>query len=99
MQAFVEGIYYYKTHKPESMKTIAKYMKIDDMEAVGATYDYFAPKIMPRKPYPSLKGIKALIDLAATEKPELKNISPERFVNTTILKEVDDSGFIDRLYR
>lgn len=99
MQAFVEGIYYYKTHKPESMKTIAKYMKINDMEAVGATYDYFAPKIMPRKPYPSLKGIKALIDLAANEKPELKNVPPERFVNTTILKEVDDSGFIDRLYR
>jgi NitT/TauT family transport system substrate-binding protein len=99
MQAFVEGIYYYKTHKPPSMKTIAKYMKINDMEAVGATYDYFAPKIMPRKPYPSLKGIKALIDLAANEKPELKNVPPERFVNTTILKEVDDSGFIDRLYR
>jgi NitT/TauT family transport system substrate-binding protein len=99
MQAFVDGIHYYKTHKPESMKTIAKYMKIDDMESVGATYDYFAPKVVPQKPYPSLKGIKALIDLAASEKPELKNVPPERFVNTTILKEVDDSGFIDRLYR
>jgi len=99
MRAFVEGIHYFKTHKPESMKTIAKYMKINDMEAVGATYDYFAPKVVPRKPYPSLKGIKALIDLAANEKPELRNVSPERFVNTTILKEVDDSGFIDRLYR
>jgi hypothetical protein len=74
-------------------------MKINDMEAVGATYDYFAPKIVPRKPYPSLKGIKALIDLAAADKPELKNVSPERFVNTTILREVDASGFIDRLYR
>jgi len=99
MQAFVEGIHYYKTHKQESMKTIAKYMKINDMEAVSATYDYFAPKIVPRKPYPSLKGIKALIELAAQDKPELKNIPAERFVNMTILKEVDDSGFIDRLYR
>ena len=99
MQAFVEGIHYYKTHKPESMKTIAKYMKISDMESVGATYDYFALKVVPQKPYPSLNGIKALIDLAASEKPELKNISPERFVNSTILKEVDGSGFIDRLYR
>jgi NitT/TauT family transport system substrate-binding protein len=99
MHAFVEGVHYYKTHKPESMKIIAKYMKIDDMEAVGATYDYFAPKVVPRKPYPSLKGIRALIDLAGVEKPEVRNITPERFVNTTILKEVDDSGFIDRLYR
>jgi NitT/TauT family transport system substrate-binding protein len=99
MQAFVEGIHYYKTHKPESVKTIAKYMKIHDMEAVSATYDYFAPKIVPQKPYPSLKGIKALINLAANDRPELRNLSPERFVNTTILKEVDESGFIDRLYR
>jgi len=99
MQAFVEGIHYYKTHKPESVKTIAKYVKINDMEAVSATYDYFAPKVVPQKPYPSLKGIKALIDLAANDKPELRNLSPERFVNTTILKEVDESGFIDRLYR
>jgi hypothetical protein len=99
IQAFVEGIHYYKTHKPENMKTIAKYMRINDMESVVASYDYFAPKIMPRKPYPSLTGIKALIDLAALEKPEVKRLATERFVNTTILKEVDDSGFIDRLYR
>ncbi|MGE5306735.1 MAG: ABC transporter substrate-binding protein [Alphaproteobacteria bacterium] len=99
MQGFVEGIHYYKTHKPESMKIIAKYMKISDREALSATYDYFAPKIVPRKPYPSLKGIKALLDLAANEKPELRNVGPERFVNLTILKEVDDSGFIDRLYQ
>lgn len=99
VRAFVEGIHYYKTHKTESVKIIAKYMKINDMEAVGATYDYFASKIVPQKPYPSLKGIKALIDLAANEKPELRNIPPERFVNTTILKEIDESGFIDRLYR
>lgn len=99
MHAFVEGIHYFKTHKSESMRTIAKYMKVNDMESIGATYEYFAPKVVPQKPYPSLKGIKALIDLAAYEKPELKNVSPERFVNITILKEVDDSGFIDRLYR
>jgi NitT/TauT family transport system substrate-binding protein len=99
MQAFVEGIHYYKTHKAEGMRAIAKYMKVGDMEAVSATYDYFAPKIVPRKPYPSLKGIKALIDLAAIERPEIRTIPPERFVNTTILREVDDSGFIERLYR
>jgi ABC-type nitrate/sulfonate/bicarbonate transport system substrate-binding protein len=50
MQAFVEGIHYYKTHKPESVKAIAKYMKINDMEAVGATYDYFAPRLYRKSP-------------------------------------------------
>jgi len=99
MRAFVEGIHYYKTRKKESMDIIARYMRTDDMEAVGATYDYFATKIVPKKPYPSLKGIKALLDLAAKDRPEAARVSPERMVNATLLKELDDSGFIDRLYQ
>jgi len=99
MRAFVEGIHYYKTRKKESMNIIARYMRTDDMEAVGATYDYFALKIVPKKPYPSLKGIKALLDLAAKDRPEAARVSPERMVNATLLKELDDSGFIDRLYQ
>lgn len=99
MRAFAEGIHFYKTRRKESMDIIAKYMRTNDMEAVGATYDYFATKIVPKKPYPSTKGIKALLDLAAKERPEAARISPERFVNLTLLKELDDSGFIDRLYQ
>ena len=99
MRAFVEGIHYYKTHKKESMNIIAKYMRTNDMEAVGATYDYFALKIVPKKPYPTLQGVKALLDLAAKERPEAGQVSPERFLNVTLLKELDDSGFIDRLYQ
>ena len=99
MRAFVEGIHFYKTRKNESMKIIAKYMRTDDMEAVGATYDYFADKIVPRKPYPTAQGIKALIDLAAKERPEAARVPPERMMNVSLLKELDDSGFIDGLYK
>jgi ABC-type nitrate/sulfonate/bicarbonate transport system substrate-binding protein len=99
MRAFVEGIHFYKTRKKESMDIIARYMRINDMEAVGATYDYFASKIVPKKPYPSIKGVKALLDLAAKDRPEAAKLSPERFVNISLLKELDDSGFIDRLYQ
>lgn len=99
MRAFVEGIHFFKTNRQESMKIIARTMRTDDMEAVGATYDYFANKIVPRKPYPSLKGVKALLDLATKDRPEAAKAAPERFINSSLLKELDDSGFIDRLYR
>jgi NitT/TauT family transport system substrate-binding protein len=99
MRAFVEGIHFYKTRKKESMNIIAKYMRTNDMEAVGATYDYFANKIVPKKPYPSIKGVKALLDLAAKDRPEAARAAPERFVNVSLLKELDDSGFIDGLYK
>jgi NitT/TauT family transport system substrate-binding protein len=99
MRAFVEGIHFYKTRRPESMKIIAQYMRTDDMEAVGATYDYFAKKIVPRKPYPSLKGIKALLELAAKDRPEAAGVPPQRIADPTLLKELDESGFIDGLYK
>jgi NitT/TauT family transport system substrate-binding protein len=99
MRAFVEGIHFFKTNRQASMKIIARTMRTDDMEAVAATYDYFAVKIVPKKPYPSVKGVKALLDLAAKERPEAAKVSPERFINATLLKELDDSGFIDRLYQ
>ncbi|MBM4296783.1 MAG: ABC transporter substrate-binding protein [Deltaproteobacteria bacterium] len=99
MRAFVEGIHYFKTNRRESEKIIARYMRTDNLQAVGATWDYFAAKIVPRKPYPSVKGVKALLDLAAKERPEAAKVQPERFINATLLKELDDSGFIDGLYR
>jgi NitT/TauT family transport system substrate-binding protein len=99
MRAFVEGIHFYKTRKQESMAIIAKYMRTDDMEAVEATWDYFANKIVPRKPYPTAEGIRALLELAAKERPEAVKIPPERIMNVSLLKELDDSGYIDRLYK
>ena len=99
MRSFVEGIHFYKTRKKESMAIIAKYMRTNDMEAVAATWDYFANKIVPKKPYPTAQGIKALLDLAAKERPEAAKVSPERMMNVSLLKDLDDSGFIDRLYK
>jgi ABC-type nitrate/sulfonate/bicarbonate transport system substrate-binding protein len=99
MRAFVEGIHFYKTRKKESMAIIAKYMRTNDMEAVEATWDYFANKIVPKKPYPTAAGIKALLELAAKERPEALKVPPERIMNASLLKELDDSGFIDRLYK
>jgi hypothetical protein len=60
-----------------------------------ATRDYFANKITPRKPYPTAPGIKALLDLAAKERTDAARIAPERIVS--LLKELDESGYVDRL--
>jgi hypothetical protein len=35
----------------------------------------------------------------STSRPEVAKISAERFVNLSVLKELDDKGFIDRLYQ
>jgi hypothetical protein len=40
-----------------------------------------------------------VLDLAAKDRPEAAKLSPERFVNISLLRELDETGFIDRLYR
>jgi hypothetical protein len=43
--------------------------------------------------------VKALLELAAKDRPEAARVPPGRIVNVTLLRELDDSRFIDRLYR
>jgi len=80
---------------------IRRWLLLSELLIAGLVWrrDYFANKITPRKPYPTAPGIKALLDLAAKERPDAAKIAPERIMNVSLLKELDESGDIDRLYK
>ena len=40
-----------------------------------------------------------ILDEVALRNPQARAAKPDDFVDTRLLKEIDDSGFIDRLYR
>jgi len=46
-----------------------------------------------------MKGIEFQIDDVAKRNPKAKGAKAEVFVNLALLKELDQSGFIDRLYK
>ena len=52
-----------------------------------------------KKQYPSLEGLKTVIDDLAERDPRAKTVKPEQFVDFTFIKELDQSGFIDGLYK
>ncbi|MDZ4345842.1 MAG: ABC transporter substrate-binding protein [Candidatus Binatia bacterium] len=98
MRAFVEAIHIYKTRPDFSKKVIAKYMRITDPEAVEDSYQFFS-RLVPAKPYPPLDGIKeALLELGEKE-TKARNARPEDFADMSLVKELDDSGYIDSLYK
>ncbi len=98
MRAFVEAIYIYKNRPDFSKKVIAKYMRIGDPEAVDDSYQFFS-RLVPAKPYPPLDGIKeALLELGEKE-TKARTVRPEDFADMSLVKELDDSGFIDSLYK
>jgi len=97
-QAMIEGIHVYKTRPDFSKKVIGKYMRITDVPAIEDSYTFFSG-LVPVKPYPSLEAVKeALIELQEID-PRARSARTEDFVDMSIVKGIDDSGFIDNLYK
>jgi ABC-type nitrate/sulfonate/bicarbonate transport system substrate-binding protein/LysM repeat protein len=99
MKAYVEGIHYYKTHPREALIVLQKYLKVDDIEALAETYEVIGLTLIPERPYPTLRGIQIMLRELAAKEPKAKTARPEQFVDTRFVKELDSSGFIDRLYK
>jgi ABC-type nitrate/sulfonate/bicarbonate transport system substrate-binding protein len=99
MKAYVEGIHYYKTHRAESLAILAKYLKANEAEVLTEVYEDIGLALTPQKPYPTLRGIEIMLRELAGREAKAKTARPEDFVDLTFLKELDSSGFIDRLYK
>ena len=99
MKAYVDGIHYYKTNRPESIAVLAKYLKTNDSELLNEVYNDLGLTLTPQKPYPTLRGIDIMLRELAARNPKTKAARPEEFVDLTFIKELDTSGYIDRLYK
>jgi len=70
----------------------------DDNDALEDSFQFFS-RLVPQKPYPSLDAIReALAEIAATD-PKARVARPEDFADMSVIKEFDDNGFIDGLYK
>jgi NitT/TauT family transport system substrate-binding protein len=98
LRGFVEGIAYIYKNKEESLATLKQWMRLDDREALDETYDYLL-RILPKKPYASDKGFQAVLDAIAIRDPIAKKYKPQDFIEARYLKELDQSGFLDRVFK
>ena len=97
-RALLEGIHLYKTNKEFSKKVIGKYVKTDDNDALEDSYQFFS-RLVPQKPYPSLDSIKEALAELGEKDPKVRSAKPEDFADMSLIKEFDDNGFIDGLYK
>jgi NitT/TauT family transport system substrate-binding protein len=99
VKASVEAIHYLKTHRKEAIEILRKYMKTADTEALEETYEAIALSLVPERPYPTLRGIQVILQELGAKDPKAKAARPEQFVDMSFLKELDATGFIERLYK
>lgn len=53
---------------------------------------------MDKKPYPSMDGLRNIQRLMKLRNPKLGSIKVEDLVDDQILRRLDESGFIDKLF-
>jgi hypothetical protein len=72
-------------------------MRIEEPDVLNSTYDYFAPRFSS-PPRVDLSGIRDTLRFYAEQQnPELKNRSPEEFVDHSLLDELEKERFFKKL--
>ena len=96
LKGYVEAIYYIHRNRSETLKIVAKYLRLSDPEVLDATYTAFV-KTVSKKPYPTLKGIQFLLDEVAARLPNAKSAKPEQFVDLSLLRQLEKEGFFNEM--
>jgi ABC-type nitrate/sulfonate/bicarbonate transport system substrate-binding protein len=93
-KAMIEGVALYKSNKEFSLKVLAKYMKLQDREVLEENFREYD---FPLKPYPAKEYFELPIQEVGKKDPKVLKENPERFADMSLVKEVDSSGFIDKV--
>ncbi len=101
VKSHVEAVHRIWTDKEITVKTLGKYMghgvERDILER--SRDNILTEALLPKKQYPSLQGLRTVMDDIAERDPRAKTAKPEQFVDFTFIKELDQSGYIDGLYK
>jgi len=95
LQGYLEGLKIVRTDAEQAKQVIGKYTKSTDADDLEETYRTFLPA-WEKVPYVSPAGIQTLLDFAAN--PAAKTARPEKFIDNSMVAELEKSGFINKLY-
>ncbi|MGZ9262263.1 MAG: ABC transporter substrate-binding protein [Candidatus Binatia bacterium] len=102
MKGYIEGIAYFKKNKKESLDIMGRKLRIQSSQERDVRYLEMSYNLMTAAysdvPYPSLRAVQSIVDKIAEEDPKVKEREVRSFVDDTLVKELEDNGFIKSLY-
>ena len=98
LRGYMEGIHYMKSHKEESLNIFSKYVRNPDLGIMAYLYDEITTRV-ERGLRPQTEAVRALLDLAALDLPQARNLTVKDHWDLSLLDEIQKSGFLDQLYR
>jgi len=95
--AMIEGAKILTADEEFSLRLLTKHTRISDREVLRQSYDYLRPYYL-KVPYPSVRAIKDTLDALAKDLPKARDADPRDFIDNSIVKEIEASGFIEAIY-
>jgi ABC-type nitrate/sulfonate/bicarbonate transport system substrate-binding protein len=101
IKSHVEAVHRIWTDKEATVKTLGKYMgsNVDREILEKSRENILTEALLPKKQIPSLEGLKTVLGDIGERDPRAKSAKPEQFVDFTFIRELEQSGYIDGLYK
>jgi ABC-type nitrate/sulfonate/bicarbonate transport system substrate-binding protein len=97
MRGFVETIHLFKTRPDIVVPLLQRYVKIEDRKAAEELYAFHVP-VFQKVPRPSFSGMQALQQFLVAKYPAAMSLKEADIADSSFIDELEQSGFIDRLY-
>jgi NitT/TauT family transport system substrate-binding protein len=97
-RAMVEAMARFRTNKAEGVDAVARFLNEDDRQKAAQLWETWVA-LYPDKPYPEPSGLQFVLDQLAQTDERAKAVTPEMVSDPSFVRELDESGFIDSLYR
>src|SRR6266513_4347872 len=100
LQGYQEGIAFAKQHKKESIDVVKKKLRIgaEQERNLERSIDLLSAKYYEATPYPSMRGVETVLGFVEKDNPKARSADPKSFVDDSLLRDIDQSGFIKKLY-
>jgi NitT/TauT family transport system substrate-binding protein len=99
LRGYLEGIAYFKKNRRESLDVVKKKLRIsgDQERNLEKAFDLLRDKYYEDVPYPSLRGVETVLTFIERDNPKAKGADPKSFVDDSLLREIEQSGFVKKL--
>jgi NitT/TauT family transport system substrate-binding protein len=97
LMALTEGAWYGRTHKDQAIRIYRKYLKIEDQKLLESMHKNYLMGTIPAKPYPQEEAIQNDIEDLSYTLPHLKGKKAGEFIDTSLLRSMEDEGFFKKL--
>jgi len=97
-RAVVEAIHIIKSEKEYTKGIYKKNLGVADSEGLERAYKEYA-SVFQETPYPTPDSVKTMLDDLAVKTPKAVSADPRTYVDPSLIKEIEASGFIRQLYK